>query len=111
MKTKQLSIIIFVVLTLLFIALMLNQQHLPEHFDWSRFVLIIPLAYFLISIFSKPAHEKNLQKVAAISLGVVISALMSTEFDFALFLKQLLAIVVGAVITFYSAKLIAKRSH
>jgi hypothetical protein len=105
MKNKPLSI------SFLLFLVVIGELWLytPIPFKWAVYVLAVPIGYCALIVVTKSLVENHLQKILFISLGVVITLLLNTEFSFCLFAKNLLATFVGAAITFFSTKFVSNK--
>jgi FtsH-binding integral membrane protein len=109
MKEKTLSILIFIILVIAAVCLRFVFTQFEENHEWTASVLTVPLAFFLIRIFSKSPSEKPLKTIAVLIFATIVSLLLRFDFSFCLFTKQALSALLGAVLTFYVNKLISSK--
>ena len=73
--------------------------------EWGTYLFIVPIGYGIAQFFSKPNY--SLKNSAAISIGAVISVLLSRSFEFVL--PKLLMILAGAIITWITIRLTTEK--
>jgi formate hydrogenlyase subunit 3/multisubunit Na+/H+ antiporter MnhD subunit len=106
MKAKKLSILILIILLIITTCWLFIPNQFTESHEWIVYILAVPLGFFSIKTFSKLPSEKSLQVIIYITAGSLISLFLNRDFLSNLFVKNILFLLLGAVITFFVNKFI-----
>lgn len=104
MKEKKVSLLILIILLIATVCWFLIPNKDLENYGWVVYILPVPLGFFSVMVFSKLPFEKSLQIIITITLGAIIPLLLSSNFLFSLFIKQIFSVLLGSVVTFLLVK-------
>jgi len=65
--------------------------------EWGIYLFIVPTAYILLTLFSKP--QKQLVYIGAITLGIIISILLTRDWATGFILHKLISTILGSLVT------------
>jgi hypothetical protein len=104
MKKKGKNIVILIVLLVLIACWFYVPSQFRDNYEWIIYVLSVPTVFFIVRIFLKLPSEKTVQSICFITLGVIVSLLLSTNFNFSIFVYKTLSMLFGAILLFFAVK-------
>jgi len=70
--------------------------------EWGIYLFIVPTAYILFTLFSKPKNQ--FIYICVITLGIIISILLNRECTTGFILQKLIATISGSLVTYLIIK-------
>jgi hypothetical protein len=106
MKNKNASIVISMVCLSIITCWFVFHNKLAEDVEWLGYILVVPLVFFVLNIFSKSTSEKPVKAIISITAGVITSCLLSNQ----IILFSIIGTLIGSTITFLVNKIFISKS-